>query len=207
MQCNNCGKDLLPGAEFCGNCGARIVSSNAQPQTIPTPDAQASPSPVQSADPAPQVQPSSAPTNVGVTPTPAESVDQPTANVATQDTPLTAQSAPIAVSPQQPAQPTTFAVQKQESQGLSIASLVLGIFAILSSLLWIVSIPLAIIAIILGFIGKGKGGKGMALAGIILAGISIVISILFLVLVIVGMSRSGSQSSVRYSSSVFHSIF
>ena len=66
-------------------------------------------------------------------------------------------------------------VEKKEQKGLSIASLVCGLVAFCCcNPLYSVSI----VAIILGAIGCGKGGKGMAITGIILGALSIVFSIL-----------------------------
>lgn len=62
------------------------------------------------------------------------------------------------------------------SQGLAIGSMVCGILGLVGCCLWPISAPLAIVAIVLGFVAMGKvkadpssfGGKGMAKAGVIL---------------------------------------
>jgi hypothetical protein len=77
--------------------------------------------------------------------------------------------------------PGAYAVPKQSSSGLSIASMVLGILSIFCCLIWFMAIPFGITAVILGFLGKGKGGKGMAIAGIITGLIGTVLSIIITV--------------------------
>ena len=58
--------------------------------------------------------------------------------------------------------------EKQESKGLSIAAMVLGIIAVILFCYPFISIPCAILAIIFGVIGKKQGGKGMGIAGLVL---------------------------------------
>ena len=67
------------------------------------------------------------------------------------------------------------------SNGFSIASLVLGIIAIVLFCIPYVSLPGGILAIIFGAIGKNKGGKGMAIAGLVLGIIAIALYILTVV--------------------------
>ncbi|MBI3409678.1 MAG: DUF4190 domain-containing protein [Planctomycetes bacterium] len=55
----------------------------------------------------------------------------------------------------------------QPSAGLSIASLVLGIVSLVLFCIWWISGPCAILAIVLGAVGRSKGGKGMATAGMV----------------------------------------
>lgn len=58
--------------------------------------------------------------------------------------------------------------EKQESKGLSIAAMVLGIIAVVLFCYPVVSIPCAILAIIFGVVGMKKGGRGMGIAGLVL---------------------------------------
>lgn len=73
--------------------------------------------------------------------------------------------------------------QSDEGIGLSIASMILGILAILfSCCFYPLAFLLAIIGLILGAVGLKKGaGKGMAITGIVLSIISIAIAILVIV--------------------------
>lgn len=67
-----------------------------------------------------------------------------------------------------------------KDSGLAIASLVLGILSLLSSCcIFYVSIVLAIVSLVLGIVSlAGKhGGKGMAIAGIVLSSISVLLGI------------------------------
>lgn len=88
---------------------------------------------------------------------------------------------PQHITPQEPITQT-----KTGTSGLAIASLILGILAVLGSfvpVLNIGSILLAVIGLILGIVGvatlkkSGKGGKVMAIVGIVLAALAIIIGI------------------------------
>lgn len=59
--------------------------------------------------------------------------------------------------------------------GFSIASMILGIVAIVTLWLWFVSGICAILALVFGIIGIRKSGKGMALSGIITGSIALLI--------------------------------
>jgi hypothetical protein len=54
---------------------------------------------------------------------------------------------------------------------------VLGILSLTTSIIWFLAIPLGVAALICGFIGRSKGGKGMATAGIITAIAGIILTI------------------------------
>ena len=75
-----------------------------------------------------------------------------------------------------------YAPQPQASNGLAIGALVCGILAFLGGIFVLPAI-LGLVAIVLGFIARGKvkrgeaTGQGMALAGIILGALSIIIAI------------------------------
>ena len=111
------------------------------------------------------------------------------------------------VSPAQP-RPTTapnvgtyygnnqgYLVSGPSADGLSIASMVLGIISLLSVCLWFVASIVAIVSIVLGIVGLVRisksnnqlSGKGFAISGIVCSGISLLatfIFTLFLVLVL-----------------------
>ena len=72
-------------------------------------------------------------------------------------------------------------VPQTESKGLSIASMVLGIIALVLFCIPFVCFPCGIISVILGGVslaGK-KAGKGMAVAGLYAVGASILSSVPF----------------------------
>nr|WTB33998.1 DUF4190 domain-containing protein [Streptomyces sp. NBC_00830] len=72
------------------------------------------------------------------------------------------------------------------ANGLGIASMVLGIIAVVGFCMWGLGVVLGVLALILGLIGRGRAKRGeatnggMALAGVILGSIGIVISGAFL---------------------------
>ena len=74
------------------------------------------------------------------------------------------------------------------SVGLAIASMVLGILSLLCFCAWYISLPLGVIAIVLGVIAKNQadrgqaGGRGMALAGLICGSIAVLLAIILLVI-------------------------
>ena len=70
------------------------------------------------------------------------------------------------------------------TSAFSIASLVLGILAIILFCVYYISLLCAILAIIFGAIGKSKGGRGMAVAGLVLGIISVALDVLVIVGVI-----------------------
>lgn len=72
---------------------------------------------------------------------------------------------------------------KQPVSGCSITSMILGIVAILASCcFWYLSIPCAVLGIILAAVGmkSGKGGKGMGITGLVLSIISLVPAVIVL---------------------------
>ena len=82
--------------------------------------------------------------------------------------------------------------QSVPGKGLGIASMILGIIGLALFCVWYISIPCAIVGIILGCVAKsqakGTGMKnGMATAGIICSAIGIALAIIFVILIIVGI--------------------
>ncbi len=86
-----------------------------------------------------------------------------------------------------------YAVPRHPSSGLSVASMVTGIVSIVLCWTVIFSIPLGILALIFGFIGKSKGGKGMAIAGIITGAIGLLLTVIILI-----AAFSAGDSDVRH---------
>lgn len=70
--------------------------------------------------------------------------------------------------------------EQTDSQGLSIASLVLGILAIITSVVWYISIVLGVLAIVFGAVSVKKRGRKKAITGIVTGSIGIVLSLLIL---------------------------
>ena len=94
----------------------------------------------------------------------------------------------------------------QESKGLSIAAMVLGIVSLALFCIWYISIPCAILAIIFGIVGRKKGGKGMATAGLILGIIAIAILILIIILVVAGVATFSSATLSLFSDLIANNI-
>lgn len=82
----------------------------------------------------------------------------------------------------------------QGSQAFAIASMVLGIISLVCCCLGNISLIMAIVSIVLGIITlvKKMPGKGMAIAGLICSGFSVVI---YIVLVIIGIALGSAVSA------------
>lgn len=67
--------------------------------------------------------------------------------------------------------------QPPEKKGFSIASMILGIVGFIAWCIPLLGFPVTIVGLILGILGIKKGGKGMAIAGIIMCAITLVLTI------------------------------
>ena len=81
--------------------------------------------------------------------------------------------------------------EKQESKGLSIAAMVLGIISVVLFCFSYISIPCAILAIIFGIVVMKKGGRGMGIAGLVLG----IIALALYGLTVIGLLSLGSAIS------------
>ena len=83
----------------------------------------------------------------------------------------------------------TQAKEKKEPQkdrkGFCIASMVLGIVALVFFCIWYLSIPCGILAVIFGILGIKATNKGMAIAGLITGSIGLVISTFIIIMLFV----------------------
>lgn len=70
--------------------------------------------------------------------------------------------------------------EETNNQGLSITSLVLGILAIITSLVWYIGIVLGILAVIFGVVSVKKQGRKKAIAGIVTGSLGIILSLLII---------------------------
>lgn len=82
---------------------------------------------------------------------------------------------------------------KKDKKGFCIASMVLGIVALVFFCVWYISIPCGILAVTFGILGVKSMNKGMAIAGLVTGSIGLVISafmiiILFIFGIAVGVS-------------------
>lgn len=93
-----------------------------------------------------------------------------------------------------PGQPMNYSQPPQQSVALAVTSMVLGILSIALFCAWYLSIPLGIVAIVLGVVAGGKirrgeaGGAGMAKAGLITGIIGVIISAIIAVAVFAGFN-------------------
>lgn len=84
---------------------------------------------------------------------------------------------------------------KKDRKGFCIASMVLGIIALVLFCVWYLSIPCAILAVIFGILGIKSKGKGMAIAGLVTGSIGLVVSVFIIIfLVIFGVAMGISDS-------------
>lgn len=77
--------------------------------------------------------------------------------------------------------------EHSESQGLAIASLVLGILAIITCPVPYISIVLGVIAIILGAVSVKTKGRKKAISGIVTGSVGVVLAILVFVMTLVAL--------------------
>lgn len=61
----------------------------------------------------------------------------------------------------------------EEKKGMSIASMVLGIIGFVAWCIPLFGFPVTIVGLVLGILGIKRGGKGMAIAGIIMCSITL----------------------------------
>ncbi|MFE7587067.1 DUF4190 domain-containing protein [Streptomyces gardneri] len=100
---------------------------------------------------------------------------------------------------------------QQPSNGMGIASMVLGIIAAVGFCLYGLNIILGILALIFGIIGMKKAGRGeatnrgMALAGVILGAVGIVVGSVVLGLIIWAATQDSSYDGDPYNSLVVES--
>lgn len=90
--------------------------------------------------------------------------------------------------------------QVKDRKGLAIASMVLGIVALVLFCIWYTTVPCAVLAIVFGIISIKSSGRGMAIAGITTGIIGFVLMILlygFIIAVGIG-AFNNLDDSIRY---------
>ncbi|MGL4344943.1 MAG: hypothetical protein ACRCTE_07090, partial [Cellulosilyticaceae bacterium] len=88
---------------------------------------------------------------------------------------------------QQAPQNTVYAQVPKEDNTLAIISLILGIISCtIGCCLFIFGWAIAIGAIVCGIMGINKGGKGMAIAGLVLGCVGIVFQIIYMIVLLLG---------------------
>ena len=155
VSCPNCGKQNDPGDRICIHCGRSLDEATPAPETAPS---EASPSP--SARPVP---------------------------AATQQQVVGAPQMPSGILPPPPPVPTRFVppprTSAPPSNGPATAGMVLGILGVALFWLPVIGFVMAIIAVVLGGVGLsrsnlGGGGRGQAIAALVLGVLGIILPIL-----------------------------
>ncbi len=107
-----------------------------------------------------------------------------------------------------PPPPVGYDPPSQTSNGLAVASLVLGLIAVVLMCVWYVAMPCAVLAIIFGALGRGKAnregasGKGMATAGLVLGIIGVLLPILVLVGLLAALGIGASEFGPEFQQAV-----
>ncbi len=90
----------------------------------------------------------------------------------------------------------------QPSNGLGLASMILGIVGVVLTIIWIGIVP-SILAVIFGLIGRGRARRGeatnggQALAGLILGIVGIVGFALYVTLLVVAVNHSSGPTCLN----------
>jgi hypothetical protein len=206
-SCPTCGTTIESDAFYCPGCGTSVAVASTMGQPPPPPPGSVPPPPAPSFP---------TPTPAGTPDAPTPGFPGPPSDAATAGQPYQPPHQPPTQAPyrgaylpppvqppyqapyrgpyQAPYQPAYFqpAPPGQRTNGMAIASLILGIVW----LSWIGSI----LALIFGYIALGQikrqheGGRGMAIAGIVLGWVGVATLILFIVLIAVASTNHGSTS-------------
>ena len=89
----------------------------------------------------------------------------------------------------------------KDKKGLAIASMVLGIIALVLFCIWYISIPCAILALVFGILSLKSSNRGMAIAGISTGAVGFVLMILLYVFIffVIGVGTfSGIKDAIEY---------
>ena len=65
----------------------------------------------------------------------------------------------------------------EEKKGMSIASMILGIIGLIAWCIPLFGFPVTIVGLVLGILGLKRGGKGMAIAGIVMCSITLLFTL------------------------------
>lgn len=88
----------------------------------------------------------------------------------------------------------------EQGKGFSIASMVLGIVSLCLCCIWYLSIPCALVGLVLGIASMVRkyAGRGMAIAGVICSGVGIILCVIMLLVVAVVGVASYSNFKFYY---------
>lgn len=172
MICKNCGDEIKEGVKFCPSCGNKVEPATENNE-----------SPAKAAEPSPDEGPA-------VETLKAEDVEE-----IKPEHSFTGSAGETTTHYESAADNMTD--QGNGLKGLSIASMICGIVAIVCCCLGWFSLIVAIAAVVLGIISivKDAEGKGMAIAGIITGGIGLILALIMVIAGAAGgelLSRSGN---------------
>lgn len=170
MFCPVCGSDNIDGVKFCAGCGGEMPSEQ---NAITSMD-------MYQSQPMMGMQPYGAP----------QQMQQPYNN-ATMNNPYGGYQQPTPYGQQQ------FYIEPQKPKGTSIASMVCGIVGLCMVCFPFVGLATAIVGLILGLVslGKKRGGKGMAIAGVVCSAVCILI---WVIGVVWACSEGGGFSGITF---------
>lgn len=175
MYCESCGSLIPDGHSFCSNCGTPVAGAQVQPAQAAAPAPAPAPAPVVAAAPAPAAQPVQ-PVYQQPVAQPVQPVYQPVAQ------PVQPVYQPVAQPVyQQPVyQQAAPATPAKRPNGPATAGLVFGIltfvFCAIPVLFWLLGL-FGLIFSIVGLCKRNAGGKGKAIAGLILTVLGVIAGI------------------------------
>lgn len=189
MYCESCGSFINPGEAFCSNCGSPAPKNSAPATPAPAPAPQATVQPIMQPAPQPAAQPVPQP----IQPAYQQPYQQPQYQ-------QTSYQAPTYQQPVQMAQPIYQPVYQQpviitpidnrtRINGAATAGLIFGIINLCTSWIPLLNALPAVLGLIFSITGitkKNAGGKGRAIAGLIMSSVGLFICILIIIELIVG---------------------
>ncbi len=189
MYCESCGSFINDGEAFCSNCGSPAPKNSAPATPAPAPAPQATVQPIMQPAPQPAAQPVPQP----IQPAYQQPYQQPQYQ-------QTSYQAPTYQQPVQMAQPIYQPVYQQpviitpidnrtRINGAATAGLIFGIINLCTSWIPLLNGIPAILGLIFSIAGvskKNAGGKGRAIAGLIMSSVGLFICILIVIEIIVG---------------------
>lgn len=192
MYCESCGSFINPGEAFCSNCGSPAPQNSAPAATepaAPAPAPQATVQPIMQPAPQPAAQPVAQP----IQPAYQQPYQQPQYQQPVYQAPTYQQ-------PVQTVQPIYQPVYQQpviitpidnrtRINGAATAGLIFGIINICISWIPLLNALPAVLGLIFSITGitkKNAGGKGRAIAGLIMSSVGLFICILIIIELIVG---------------------
>ena len=189
MYCESCGSFINDGEAFCSNCGSPAPKNSAPATPAPAPAPQATVQPIMQPAPQPAAQPVPQP----IQPAYQQPYQQPQYQ-------QTSYQAPTYQQPVQMAQPIYQPVYQQpviitpidnrtRINGAATAGLIIGIINLCTSWIPLLNGIPAILGLIFSIAGvskKNAGGKGRAIAGLIMSSVGLFICILIVIEIIVG---------------------